>query len=176
VPDATSHVILVDPFDQEIGCLEKLRAHELGMLHRAFSIFVFRQTASEMELLIHQRHRDKYHSGGLWTNTCCSHPRVGEELVESAQKRLFEEMGIRLPLTPVGHFIYRAQCSDTLIEHEYDHVLIGMDQGQPFTVHPEEVQDWKWVSLTMLKRDMVEHPEHYSAWLKPALEIAERAL
>jgi isopentenyl-diphosphate delta-isomerase type 1 len=172
VDNAADHVILVDPHDQEMGTLDKLRAHQLGLLHRAFSVFVFRDNRGVKELLIHQRGANKYHSRLLWTNTCCSHPRVGEPLQAAAERRLQEEMGLKLPLTHVGHFIYRAACSDTLIEHEYDHVFTGLYDGQDFKPHPAEVEDWRWVSLPDLTRDLDQHPKLYSAWLKMALSVA----
>src|SRR5262245_48260979 len=105
-------VILVDEQDQILGTEEKIRAHELGLLHRAFSVFVYRKTKNDVELLLQQRHFEKYHCGGLWTNTCCSHPRLSETIVEAAERRLKEEMSLTLPLTPIGNFIYRAAFSN----------------------------------------------------------------
>ena len=121
-------VILVDEHDREIGSGEKLQIHQEGKLHRAFSVLVFNW---KQELLLQKRKETKYHSGGLWTNTCCSHPRPGELTLEAAQRRLHEEMGLTCPLREVGNFIYRAEFENGLIEHEYDHVLAGSSDHTP---------------------------------------------
>ncbi|MGC8851384.1 MAG: isopentenyl-diphosphate Delta-isomerase, partial [Candidatus Micrarchaeia archaeon] len=136
-------VILVDENDRELGVGEKMEVHRNGQLHRAFSIFVFN---SDGKLLIHQRAKEKYHSGGLWTNTCCSHPRPGEKLDEAIHRRLVEEMGFDCPLKEVFSFVYQVKFENGLFEHELDHVYIGKFDGDP-KPNPAEVMDWKWVDL-----------------------------
>ena len=138
------NVILVDQEDQEIGVMEKMEAHEKGLLHRAFSIFLFND---EQELLIHQRALHKYHSGGLWTNTCCSHPRPGESIEAAAHRRLEEEMGIECEMEKMFSFIYKAPLDNMLTEHELDHGLIGYFSGTP-SINKEEVADWKFIDTS----------------------------
>jgi isopentenyl-diphosphate delta-isomerase len=159
------YVILVDENDQPQGLMEKMEAHEKGVLHRAFSIFLFNQRG---EMLIHQRAKEKYHSGGLWTNTCCSHPRDGESSMDAAVRRLHEEMGIKCPLQEKFSFIYRAEFDHGLVEHELDHVFMGSYDGE-IKPNPAEVMDWKYVHIDLLLADMEEHPENYTAWFKIAL-------
>lgn len=154
-------VILVDKEDNQIGVEEKLSAHKAGKLHRAFSIFVFNK---KHELLIHKRASGKYHSGGLWTNTCCSHPRVGEELNTAVHRRLEEELGFDTDLEKQFHFIYKAKVGD-LTEHEFDHVYFGSFEGE-FTPDPDEVEDVEWISYDNLIKDMKTHPEKYTEWFK----------
>lgn len=154
-------VILVDQDDNQIGVEEKLSAHRAGKLHRAFSIFVFNKNN---DLLIHKRASGKYHSGGLWTNTCCSHPRVGEELDVAVHRRLNEELGFDTDLDKQFDFIYKAQVGD-LTEHEFDHVFFGKFEGD-FTPDPEEVEDVEWISYDNLVKDMKDHPEKYTEWFK----------
>ena len=158
-------VILVDTNDNQIGVEEKLSAHKAGKLHRAFSIFVFNK---KNELLIHKRASGKYHSGGLWTNTCCSHPRVGEQLETAVHRRLEEELGFDTQLEKQFHFIYKAQVGD-LTEHEFDHVYFGTFEGE-FTPDPEEVEDVEWISYYELIKDMKDHPEKYTEWFKIIME------
>lgn len=158
-------VILVNERDQEIGRMEKLEAHQKGLLHRAFSIFLFND---HDEMLIHQRALNKYHSPGLWTNACCSHPRPGESIAEAATRRLMEEMGIQTPLDIAFSFIYRCEFDNGLIEHELDHVFVGRFNGIPIP-HPNEVHDWKFVAVDSLLNDVSENPELYTAWFKIAL-------
>lgn len=161
-----NQVVLVDVHDAPVGLADKLEAHQEGWLHRAFSVFVF---DADGRLLLQQRNIDKYHSGGLWSNTCCSHPFPEEPVEEAAQRRLHEEMGFQCPLDPAFRFTYRAAISDTMIEHEYDHVLIG--QAAPTVApNPEEVQDWAWVAPAELKRAVDAHPEQYTAWFKIVLD------
>lgn len=165
-----STVILVDENDVEVGLSEKMEAHQLGLLHRAFSIFIFN---SKNELLIHQRAADKYHSGGLWTNTCCSHPLPGVSLEDSAKKRLMEEMGLSVDeLTVKNYFVYRAEFPNGLIEHELDYILFGYSDIDP-VLNKNEAQNFKWISLDQLKSDVKKHPEKYTYWLK---EIFNRDL
>lgn len=163
-------VILVDESDQAIGLMEKMEAHEKALLHRAFSVFTFN---SEGELLIHQRAHEKYHSGGLWTNTCCSHPREGETTHEAATRRLQEEMGFVCELTEVFSFIYKAELDQGLTEHEFDHVFVGKFNGEP-QINPSEVADWKYVRLEDLKNDIAKNPDNYTVWFKIALKELEK--
>lgn len=158
-------IILVDKKDKEIGTEEKLKTHKLGKLHRAFSIFVFNRKG---ELLLQKRARGKYHSGGLWTNTCCSHPRAGEELREAVHRRLKEEMGFDCSLKEVFSFIYKVKFDNGLCEHELDHVLIGSYDGKPLP-NQEEYEEWKWISLKELKKDIRKNPEKYTYWLRVAI-------
>lgn len=159
-------VILVDEKDNQIGTEEKLQAHREGKLHRCFSIFVFN---SEGKLLLQQRAKSKYHSGGLWSNTCCSHPRPGEPTEQAAHRRLKEELGFDCPLNEVFTFTYKTKFDNGLYEHEFDHVLFGRFDGSPIP-NPEEVESCKWVGVEELKKDIQENPDNYTYWLKVALE------
>ena len=156
------HVILVDEMGREIGTQEKIQAHREGKLHIAFSIFVFNTGG---ELLLQKRAQTKYHSGGLWTNTCCSHPRPGEIYQRAARRRLHEEMGFDCELTGLFRFIYRTQLDNSLFEHELDYVFVGHYNGQP-TPNPNEVDDWKWMNIGTLKQDIQENAENYTYWFK----------
>ena len=157
-------VILVDEADTPLGRCEKLAAHRTGVLHRAFSVFLF---DGEGRWLLQQRHPDKYHSGGLWTNTCCSHPQPGQETVDAARIRLRHEMGVEAEIRPLFQFTYHAQFDDGLIEHELDHVFVGNFQGTPLP-DPAEVCDWRWVDSTELMEEMATHPEHFTVWFREA--------
>ena len=159
-------VILVNEKDEPIGLMGKMEAHEKGLLHRAFSVFVFN---SKQEVLLQQRAACKYHSPNLWTNTCCSHPRAGETNQQAGERRLQEEMGLQVPLQEVFSFIYKAPFDNGLTEHEYDHVLIGYSDAQP-QINPEEVASWKWLSLEAIKEDILQVPEQYTAWFKIIFE------
>ena len=159
-------VILVDTNDSPIGQMEKLEAHQKGELHRAFSIFIFN---TKGELLLQQRALDKYHSGGLWTNTCCSHPRPGEDNLAAANRRLKEEMGMKANLTPAFSFTYRAEFESGLIEHEYDHVFFGKSDLLP-VINKEEVEQYKYINLDTLKQELLLYPDQYTPWLKICLE------
>ena len=156
------HVILVDTNDRPIGTMEKMEAHKKGALHRAFSILLFDRAG---RMLIQKRAEVKYHSRGLWTNTCCSHPLPGETLERATRRRLKEEMGIDLQPVFSHSFIYRAELDQDLIEHEFDHVFVGKFDGVP-QVNKKEVGDWKYVDLQWLKQDIEEHPERYTEWFK----------
>lgn len=165
-----NNVILVDEQDVEIGECEKLKAHQEGLLHRAFSIFIFN---SQQELLIQQRAEGKYHSGGLWTNTCCSHPVPNMDLVEFAKLRLFDEMGLKVDeLNIKTNFIYRAEFQNGLIEHELDYILLGNSNDTP-NLNPDEAQNFEWISLDDLKAKINMHPHQFTFWLK---EIFNRNL
>ena len=159
-------VILVNEKDEPIGLMGKMEAHEKGLLHRAFSVFVFK---SKQEVLLQQRAACKYHSPNLWTNTCCSHPRAGETNQQAGERRLQEEMGLQVPLREVFSFIYKAPFDNGLTEHEYDHVLVGYSDAQP-QINPEEVASWKWLSLEAIKEDILQAPERYTAWFKIIFE------
>ncbi len=155
-------VILVNKNDEEIGTMEKMEAHLQGMLHRAFSILIFN---SNRNLLIHRRALGKYHSEGLWTNTCCSHPLPGENIVDAANRRLKEEMGMETALAPLFSFIYRAELENDLVEHELDHVLIGFTDDDPL-INPDEVSDFKWMAMHEIEEDVERNPHDYTAWFK----------
>lgn len=159
-------VVCVDEQDRELSIMEKMEAHEKGILHRAFSIFVFNK---EGQLMLHQRALHKYHSGGLWTNTCCSHPQPGETVLESAHKRLVEEMGFDCELEEIFQFLYRAEFEDGLIEHEYDHVIVGRYDKEP-KPNPEEVNAYKWIGIEELAKDIEDYPAKYTVWFKIAIE------
>jgi len=159
-------VILVDSEDNQIGEEEKLKAHRKGLLHRAFSVFVFN---SKNEMMIQKRLISKYHSGGLWSNTCCGHPKVGEEIDKAATRRLREEMGFRSELREVFTFKYKVGFENGLFEHEIDHVFIGRYDGEA-VCNPKEVENWKWIGLGEIKDEIEKHPEKYSFWLKSVCE------
>lgn len=199
------HVVLVDEQDTTLGTSEKIRAHELGLLHRAFSVFIYRKVSNtdadaktnlnsnaktdlnananselnsnseseRLQFLLQQRHADKYHCGNLWTNTCCSHPRLSETVIEGGERRLKEEMSLEISLHAAGSFIYRAEFSNGLTEHELDHVLLGeYPAGMPITVDPLEVQNFAWVTVAELQQALAKEPHLYTPWFKPALDIA----
>lgn len=155
-------VVLVDKWDKEIGTMEKMEAHKKGILHRAFSVLLFDLSG---KMLLQKRSKNKYHSGGLWTNACCSHPLPGENIESATRRRLQEEMGIDVQPTFSHTFIYKAALEDHLIEHELDHVFIGTYSGSP-SINKTEVEDWKYVDMEWLKRDMEAHPDSYTVWFK----------
>ena len=159
-------VILVDKEDNQVGLMQKLEAHQKGLLHRAFSVFIFN---SEYKLLLQKRAISKYHSGGLWTNTCCSHPREGEDIIDAANRRLSEEMGIKTSLRKVFEFTYRAELDNNLIENEFDHVLYGVYDHDPI-LNKEEAEDFKWVDMETLKSDISVNSDNYTVWFKIAFD------
>jgi isopentenyl-diphosphate delta-isomerase len=159
-------VILVDKNDNQVGLMPKLEAHEKGLLHRAFSIFIFN---SRYELLLQKRASSKYHSGGLWTNTCCSHPREGEDTLDAANRRLDEEMGIKTSLRKVYDFIYKAELDNQLTEHEFDHVFYGVCDRDP-KLNKDEAEDFKWVDMETLNNDIIKNEDNYTVWFKIAFE------
>lgn len=163
---AEERVVLVNQNDEPIGIEEKLKAHRLGVLHRAFSIFVLNTSG---QLLLQQRALTKYHSGGLWSNSCCGHPRPGETVENAARRRLNEEMGFDSELRELFHFVYDAKLEDGITENEYDHVLIGHFDGVP-QANSVEVADWKWMDLATLSIDLSEHPEKYTYWFQYSFE------
>jgi isopentenyl-diphosphate delta-isomerase len=158
-------VVLVDKNNRQIGIEEKLKAHQAGKLHRAFSIFVFN---SKGELLIQQRAKTKYHSGSLWANTVCSHPKPKETYTQAIHRRLKEEMGFDCKLKKLFCFIYKARFQNGLTEHEYDWVFIGKFEGKP-KPNSGEVKNYKWIAVKKLKQDIIKNPNKYSVWLKIAL-------
>ena len=168
--DKMEQVVLVDEQDHPIGLMEKQAAHIGPHLHRAFSVFIFN---SKGELLMQQRALSKYHSPGLWTNTCCSHPRDGETLEEATSRRLMEEMGMTCEMHEVYTFIYKAPVGQGLTEHEFDHVWIGRSDDTPL-INREEVESWKYMSLSDLKKDIQLHPELYTEWFKITFEEMSR--
>ena len=160
------NVILVDKNDNQVGLMPKLEAHQKGLLHRAFSIFIFN---SKYELLLQKRASTKYHSGGLWTNTCCSHPREGEETLDAANRRLIEEMGIQTSLRKVHDFIYRAELDNDLTEHEFDHVFYGVYNEDPI-INKGEADDFKWIDMDSLNKDIRTNGNNYTVWFKIAFK------
>ena len=159
------YVILVNDNDMPLGAMEKMEAHERGKLHRAFSIFIFNQKG---EMMLQKRADDKYHSPGLWTNTVCSHPRPGEDVEAAAHRRLKEEMGFDCPLSELFSFQYKANVGGGLTENEFDHVFIGNTDVQPVP-NPEEVSEWKYISLQDVLADIKENPDDYTEWFKIAV-------
>ncbi|WP_283640031.1 isopentenyl-diphosphate Delta-isomerase [Mesonia mobilis] len=155
-------VILVNEKDEQIGLMEKIEAHEKALLHRAFSVFVYNE---KNEVMLQQRALSKYHSPGLWTNTCCSHQREGESNIDAGKRRLMEEMGFTTDLEETISFIYKAPFDNGLSEHEFDYILIGKYDGEP-NINPDEVAAWKWMSLEAIKKDLQENPANYTAWFK----------
>tara|TARA_B100000941_G_scaffold266930_1_gene222543 strand:- start:266 stop:784 length:519 start_codon:yes stop_codon:yes gene_type:complete len=159
-------VILVDENDNQVGLMPKLEAHQKGLLHRAFSIFIFN---SKYELLLQKRASSKYHSGGLWTNTCCSHPREGEDILDAANRRLIEEMGIETSLRKVHEFIYKAELDNDLTEYEFDHVFYGVYNEEPI-INKDEADDFKWIDMDSLNEDIKTNGDNYTIWFKIAFE------
>lgn len=160
-----NNVVLVDEQDRELGVMDKMEAHQQGILHRAFSVFIFNSTG---QLLIHQRANHKYHGGGLWTNACCSHPQWGDDLVESAQQRLQFEMGLTCALKKVFSFVYHTPVENNLIEHEYDHVFVGFTEVEPVP-NPDEVQAYQWIDRADLMQQIADQPEKFTYWFRMAL-------
>lgn len=158
-------VILVDEDDHPLGVMEKQQAHLQGVLHRAFSVFLL----DEDKLLLQQRAMEKYHCGGLWSNTCCSHPMPGEGVMEAARRRLWEELSIpQVELEPLYTFQYRAEFDNGLTEHELDHVLLGHYHG-PLRPDPTEIAQVRWISCSELEREMEAHPQRYTPWFRLSL-------
>jgi isopentenyl-diphosphate delta-isomerase len=159
-------VILVDENDTELGLMEKHEAHQKALLHRAFSVFVFNRKG---ELLLQQRALNKYHSGGLWTNTCCSHPRENEKTIDAANRRLKEEMGIDCALTEKFHFMYKAHFDNGLTEHELDFIYIGTTNEEP-NINSDEVASYKWINMQELITDMKLNQKNYTVWFNIILK------
>lgn len=159
---STEYVVLVNERDEEVGVAEKHQAHRSGLLHRALSVCLFN---SEGALLLQRRHAGKYHSGGLWTNTCCSHPRPEEPVDQAAQRRLHEEMGLSCDLRRIHTFVYRTAFPNGLVEHEFDHLFVGSTDATP-RPDPAEVDDWAWVRPSDLVDAVRERPEAYTYWFR----------
>lgn len=175
--ESMDQVILVDSSDNEVGTMEKMEAHRKGILHRAFSVLLFN---SKGEMLLQKRAVAKYHSAGLWTNACCSHPKPNESLPTAINRRLKEEMGINIQSEFAYKFQYRAELDNGLIEHELDHVYIGLFNGEP-VINSNEVEDWRYSSLAELKEDVRRNPDDYTYWFKliikhPEMERSRLAL
>jgi isopentenyl-diphosphate Delta-isomerase len=163
---AEEKVVLVSHNDEQIGLMEKMKAHENAILHRAFSVFVFN---GKKELMLQQRALHKYHSPGLWTNTCCSHPRHLEEPELAGHRRMMEEMGFDCDLKKAFNFIYKADVGQGLTEYEFDHVFVGYSDKQA-RINPDEVADWKYMKLDDIAEDMILNPENYTVWFRIAFD------
>ena len=163
-------VILVNEKDEMTGTAGKMEAHQKGLLHRAFSVFVFN---SKGEMLLQQRAINKYHSGGLWTNACCSHPYPGEEIQEGAKRRLKEEMGFEIPITKSFDFVYKAALANGLIEYEFDHVFVGEYDG-PVNYNKEEVVSFCYKTMQDIRDSLKTHPQNYTAWFRLAFPKIEK--
>lgn len=161
-----NNVILVDNQDNQIGVCEKIKAHQEGKLHRAFSIFIFN---SKGELLLQQRAKEKYHSGGLWANTVCSHPTPDRDILDSVEDRMKEEMGFSTEVNELFSFIYKSDYKNGLAEHEYDHVFIGNYDDNPIP-NPEEVMNYKWMNIKDLQKDIEKNSNSYTSWFKIILK------
>lgn len=162
-------VILVDENDRETGSMEKMQAHREARLHRAFSVFIFNEAG---ELMLQQRAFTKYHSPGLWTNTCCSHPRPGETTSDAAHRRLHEEMGFDCIFEAIFSFVYKAQLDNDLTEHEFDHVFVGNSSQLP-QLNPEEAAAFRFASLEAIRQEMQLEPEKFTIWFRIAFDRVE---
>jgi isopentenyl-diphosphate delta-isomerase len=156
------HVILVDVQDRPIGTMEKLQAHQRGALHRAFSIFVFN---SHGHMLLQRRAFAKYHTGGLWSNTCCSHPRPGQKLETELLRKLHQEMGFQCSLDAAFTFTYRSELDNKLVEYELDHVYIGHYDGTPLP-NPHEVSEWRYASIGQIANELQANPNRFTPWFR----------
>ncbi len=163
-------VILVNEKDEQVGTMEKMEAHEKALLHRAFSVFIFN---NDGEMLLQQRALTKYHSGGLWTNACCSHPFPGEETIVAAGRRLQEEMGFVTPIKKVFDFVYKAEFDNGLTEHEFDHVFTGVYEGE-IRMNKEEVSDYSYMSVAAIAESLETHPQKFTAWFHLAFPEIEK--
>lgn len=165
-------VILVNERDEPVGVLEKMEAHRKALLHRAFSVFIFNKKG---EMLLQQRASHKYHSAGLWTNACCSHPRPGEDTREAARRRLFEELGFTTDLEKIFHFTYKSVFANGLTEFEFDHVFTGVYDDSIFP-NKEEVSNYCFKSMEEIRDDLALHPERYTSWFRLALPLVGKSL
>lgn len=160
---------MVDERDREMGDMEKMQAHREGRLHRAFSVILFN---SKGEMLLQKRSAHKYHSGGLWTNACCSHPRPGESTATAVQRKLKQEMGIQVVPEFAFKFQYKAEMENGLIEHEVDHVYTGIFDGEP-VLNPEEAEDWKFVNVNEVRHEVEKNPDLFTVWFRKLLFLPE---
>jgi isopentenyl-diphosphate Delta-isomerase len=168
----TEEVILVNEQDEELGFLEKMEAHRKAVLHRAFSVFIFNNKG---EMLLQKRASHKYHSGGLWTNACCSHPRPGEKTSDAASRRLNEEMGFQTAIKKIFDFTYKAEFDNGLTEFEFDHVFAGEYDGI-IKANPEEVSDYCYKNIEEIEQSLQSHPKKYTAWFHLAFPKIEKWL
>lgn len=174
-----TNLILVDQNDNQLGTQEKLLVHQQGLLHRAFSIFVFRKHNNNLELLLQKRHKKKYHSGGLWTNSCCGHPEDQEDLILAGERRIKEELGIQVKLISIGNFIYRYRFTNGLLEHELDHVLIGNYQNDIIIPDVNEVEEFKWINKDLFEtwllsvNDSQQYKNIFTVWLVDAWKLVK---
>ena len=165
-------VILVGEADNEVGRAEKLEVHQKGWLHRAFSVFIFNSSG---QLLLQKRALSKYHSGGLWSNACCGHPRPGEETGAAAKRRLWQEMGIDCEVEEIYGFIYKTEFENGLIENEYNHIFVG-HYNLPSAINTDEAEEWKFVDINWVREDIKNNQDHYTFWFKKCFEeVMERA-
>ena len=169
-------LILVDENDNELGTMEKLKAHELALLHRAFSVMLYRQVGAEVEVLLQQRAADKYHCPGIWANTCCSHPLPGEQTEAGAHRRLKEEVNLAVDLTYAGHFIYKASFDNGLTEHELDHVFIGEYTGDMPVFNQAEIASMQWRRLSDVKHALEKRDAQFAPWLSGVVRLLEERL
>ena len=160
-------VILVDASDTPVGVMEKMEAHRRALLHRAFSVFIF---SSAGEMLLQRRALSKYHSGGLWTNACCSHPRPGEDTCAAARRRLSEELGFVVPLQKIFDFTYKTEFDNGLTEYEFDHVFAGRYDEEVYP-NPEEVSEYRWLSLEAIQEELAAFPSTYTSWFHLAFPM-----
>lgn len=165
-------VILVDSKDNSLGKMEKMEAHRSGNLHRAFSVFVYNDIG---EMMLQRRAFSKYHSPGLWTNACCSHPKPEESTIDAAHRRLMEEMGFDCKLEEIFSFIYKAEVGNELTEHEFDHVFTGK-WNKPPELNSEEADDWKFMPIDAIRKDMIQNPSNYTVWFRIAFAEIENYL
>ena len=171
-PARDDMLILVDGLDRPTGEATKWQAHVKGLLHRAFSVVLTRDGADGPEFLLAKRSLMKYHSGGLWANSCCSHPRVGEQVIDAAYRRVREELGCEaLDLREIGAFVYRAEFDNGLVEHECDHVLVGRCAGE-IDPDPAEASEVRWIDFESLAAELAEQPKHFAAWVPIVLTLA----
>lgn len=158
-------LILVDEQDNNVGVGPKMQVHLQGALHRAFSVFIF---DSQGRLMLQQRASGKYHSGGLWTNSCCGHPRVGESNLQASTRRLYEEMGFTCALSEVDQILYRVDVSNGLVENEYNHTFIGLFDALP-ALNPQEAEGWQWMTIDDVFKAVEQNPAQFTAWFKAIL-------
>ena len=165
-------VMLVDPQDRVIGTAGKMQVHREALLHRACSVVLFN---SRGEILLQRRNPEKYHSGGLWSNTCCTHPRPDEAPLTAAVRRLTEEMGLVCDLAPAFSFLYRADVDEGLVEHEFDHVFLGRVDADPLP-DQREVSEWRWQAPALVRLELDRRPEAFTAWFAPLFDRLEVSL
>ena len=175
-PAKKDRIILTDALGEQRGTATKEEAHRQGLAHLAFSVLLYRDTPGGREYLLCRRAQGKYHSGGLWANSCCSHPREGEDLLDAAKRRVREELGCTLACPrKLGVFLYRAQFPGSICEYEYDHVLAGRMEGS-LCPDPREVSAWEWVTAPEVNRRLLEAPETFAVWAFTVLSMGLGAL